>query len=172
MDLPRQILGPKHREYFHEPSQILHMISYMMFCGDPYLSGTIIDNFKAGLIHLLQDEGYSGLAKIEGFLSDILKGRKKGLFEDLRKWGFKDIEEETIRKEVVDLIGRLDFGIYQNFQNGIVKFYPKTSEYFDLFLECSYSMGYDEKLAKKLERPWRRVHKNLKDLSSLMMSPP
>ena len=68
-----------------------------------------MQNFKAGLIHLLRDEGYRGLTKIENFLWDLLRGEKEGLLENLRRWRFDDVDEEMIFREVTDLI--LDLSI-------------------------------------------------------------
>lgn len=135
IDSPSQELGRKHRKYFHNCSQILHL-AFLCFSEDP------LSNLKAGLIHIIQDKGCEAVEEIEIFLSNILQGKvNPKLAENLAKEYFK---------EIYNLLVHLCGGGYVDYKKAVVKF-VKDDDYFETFLEYSRSEGYSTRLAKKLE---------------------
>ena len=159
-------MGPKHREVFHDPWQIFHILAYSKEKGT-LIYNNLTKSFIAGLLHLIQDKDYDGLEEIEFFMHEISEG-KHSRIEDLDRSCKGDIDQEVVYKEIESLILNLGFGIRSNTER--VEFSTYPNEYFDLFIECSNCLGYSHEIEKRLERFERRNSKNLPSLYSLMIT--
>ncbi len=154
--------GPYHRKFFHVPWQILHIIIYCKR-NDSKLNNTV-QCFKAGLLHLIQDKGQEGIEQIEQFMSEILVGESSSFKSLLSN---SQITQDFVFREVGDFIINLGFSMRSNKSNGLVKF-TQVDEYFDLFIECSHSSGYNSQLKKKLDSYERHKMCDRPPLYSLM----
>lgn len=133
MDYPSRIVSEEHREYFHDPHDILVMIieDNRPKNSDPLDALSV---FEAGLIHIIQDEGYRGLEKVEEFLAETLKEES---FESALV-SLANLQTEWFDK-VYDLMRKLGMSsryVRNSGSSKIVKF-DSDDRCFDLFLEAS-----------------------------------
>ncbi|MFW9998025.1 MAG: hypothetical protein ACFFD4_38640 [Candidatus Odinarchaeota archaeon] len=147
--------GKKHRDHeitgYHTLKDLIFLIYYNKYEHEQqkWIETPTIDLLKAGIIHIIQDERFKGLEKIEHELTEAVRKEEGDFYLTTPQIEVFDLKENWPNELAEMLLDFFHFSLYSN-EKGI-KFLNIDTERFNLFLDCTYHWGgRDDNLEKRI----------------------